>query len=76
MISQGTIYDIRNTIYAIREASVAELADAQGLGPCVLLDVEVRVLSLAVFNRINLEKKFNEAQQTRSGCLRIGYSVA
>jgi hypothetical protein len=29
-------------------ASVAELADAQGLGPCVLLDVEVRLLSLAV----------------------------
>jgi hypothetical protein len=32
-------------------ASVAELADAQGLGPCVRKDVEVRLLSLAVFNR-------------------------
>ncbi len=40
---------------------MAELADAQGLGPCVLLDVEVRVLSLAVFNRKNLEKESNEA---------------
>ena len=29
-------------------ASVAELADAPGLGPGVQLDVEVRVLSLAV----------------------------
>jgi hypothetical protein len=29
-------------------ASVAELADAQGLGPCVLMDVEVRLLSLAL----------------------------
>ncbi len=29
-------------------ASVAELADAQGLGPCILRDVEVRLLSLAV----------------------------
>ncbi len=29
-------------------ASVAELADAQGLGPCVLRDVEVRLLSLAL----------------------------
>ncbi len=35
---------------------MAELADAQGLGPCVLLDVEVRVLSLAVFNLVALEK--------------------
>ncbi len=55
---------------------MAELADAQGLGPCVLRDVEVRVLSLAVFNCINLEKESNEAQQIRSGCLHIGYSVA
>ena len=39
----------RYTTYAIRYASVAELADAQGLGPCVLSDVEVRLLSLAVF---------------------------
>jgi hypothetical protein len=29
-------------------ASVAELADAQGLGPCVLRDLEVRLLSLAL----------------------------
>gem|GEM_PF-5831481 len=29
------------------QASVAELAYAQGLGPCVLRDVEVRLLSLA-----------------------------
>ena len=29
-------------------ASVAELADAPGLGPGVQLDVEVRVLSLAL----------------------------
>ena len=40
---------IRNTTYAIRNASVAELADAQGLGPCVLMDVEVRLLSLAFY---------------------------
>ncbi len=39
---------------------MAELADAQGLGPCVLMDVEVRVLSLAVFGSINVEKKSNE----------------
>ena len=32
-------------------ASVAELADAQGLGPCVPWDVEVRLLSLAFFMR-------------------------
>ncbi len=30
-------------------ASVAELADAPGLGPGVQLDVEVRVLSLVFF---------------------------
>ncbi len=36
----------RYTIYEF--ASVAELADAQGLGPCVLMDVEVRLLSLAL----------------------------
>ena len=30
------------------QASVAELAYAQGLGPCVLRDVEVRLLSLAL----------------------------
>ena len=48
MIEQGKLYNIRDEKYAIREASVAELADAQGLGPCVLLDVEVRVLSLAI----------------------------
>lgn len=30
-------------------ASVAELADALGLGPSVLWDVEVRVLSLALW---------------------------
>ena len=35
MIAKGKLYDIRNTIYAIREASVAELADAPGLGPGV-----------------------------------------
>ncbi len=39
---------IRDTKYEIRYASVAELADAQGLGPCVLRDVEVRLLSLAL----------------------------
>ena len=31
-----------------RYASVAEMADAQGLGPCVRKDVEVRLLSLAI----------------------------
>ena len=41
----------RDTQYAIRYASVAELADAQGLGPCVLRDVEVRILSLAFLSR-------------------------
>jgi adenosylhomocysteine nucleosidase len=35
---------------------VAELADAQGLGPCVLRDVEVRLLSLAVFYRTDSER--------------------
>ncbi len=35
MALQGKQYDIRNTTYAIREASVAELADAPGLGPGV-----------------------------------------
>ncbi len=35
---------------------MAELADAQGLGPCVLRDVEVRLLSLAVFNRVDSER--------------------
>ena len=39
-------------------------------------DVEVRVLSLAVFGSVNVEKKSNEARQTRGGCLHIGYSVA
>jgi hypothetical protein len=31
---------------------VAELADAQGLGPCVQKDVEVRLLSLAMREKI------------------------
>ena len=31
-------------------ASVAELADAPGLGPGVLLDVKVRLLSLALYS--------------------------
>jgi hypothetical protein len=34
---------------------VAELADAQGLGPCVQKDVEVRLLSLAVIKSIYME---------------------
>ena len=34
-------------------------------------DVEVRVLSLAVFSSVDLEKESNEAQQSRGGCLRI-----
>jgi hypothetical protein len=38
---------------------VAELADAQGLGPCVLQDVEVRVLSLALYYMI-IAKFFSE----------------
>ena len=38
----------------IKNASVAELADAQGLGPCVLRDVEVRLLSLAFFTKLAL----------------------
>ncbi len=45
----NTLYDIRHTIYDIRDASVAELADAPGLGPGVLLDVGVRIPSLAFF---------------------------
>ncbi len=31
---------------------MAELADAQGLGPCVQKDVEVRLLSLAMCGKI------------------------
>jgi hypothetical protein len=42
--NKNTQYDIRNTIYA----SVAELADAPGLGPGVLRDVGVRIPSLAI----------------------------
>jgi hypothetical protein len=36
--------------YKVVHASVAEMADAQGLGPCSRKGVEVRLLSLAVKN--------------------------
>ena len=47
--------------YDIREASVAELADAPGLGPGVLLDVGVRVPSLAIdlLLRVTTEVYYN-----------------
>ena len=37
-------------------ASVAELADAPGLGPGGLWPVEVRILSLALVTRLGLDK--------------------
>ena len=49
---------------------MAELADALGLGPSVLMDVEVRLLSLALFL-----KKFREEKNGEGG-IRFALSCA
>jgi hypothetical protein len=48
--NHNTTYDIRHTTYELRHTNRERggMADAPGLGPGILRDVEVRILSLAI----------------------------